>query len=199
MLSANGAALVDVQKLPRLDGAKEDPARSKPDYLVYSVARPLADTDAALKQILAADGWKPYVAPLEETHATSLNFKKGPQGLSVSFTIQVGKNEQTSEETTVYYAPVRLNFALAIPDDAAGVAQFSAARHPLEQGYAELLFEQCDAPRDRRLRAMQHAGRVGDAAAAMHRQERVERVAVHVSAPCKKLISMQRITNLADG
>ncbi len=116
-----GAALVDVQKLPRLEGAKEDPARSKPDNLVYSVARPLADTDAALKQLLAADGWKPYVAPLEETHATSLSLKKGPQGLSVSFTIQVGKNEQTSEETTVYYAPARLNFALAIPDDATGV------------------------------------------------------------------------------
>ena len=107
-----GAALVDVHKLPRLEGAKEDPARSSSDRSVYSVARPLAETTTALTQMLAADGWKQYVAPLEEIHTTLLNFKKGPQGLSVSFTIQVGKNERTSEETTVYYSPTRLNFAL---------------------------------------------------------------------------------------
>ena len=116
-----GAALVDVHKVPRLEGAKDDSTRSSADRSVYSVARPLADTAAALKQMLATDGWKQYVAPLEETHTTSLNFKKGAQGLSVSFTIQVGKNERTSEETTVYYSPVRLNFALAIPDDATDI------------------------------------------------------------------------------
>jgi hypothetical protein len=70
--------------------------------------------------MLATDGWKQYVAPLEETHTTSLNFKKGAQGLSVSFTIQVGKNERTSEGTTVF-SPVRLNFALAIPDGATDI------------------------------------------------------------------------------
>jgi len=116
-----GAELVDVHKVPRLEGAKEDPARSSSDRVVYSVARPLAETTAALKQMLAADGWKQYVAPLEEVHTTLLSFKKGPQALSVSFTIQVGKNERTSEETTVYYSPARLNFALAIPNDATDV------------------------------------------------------------------------------
>ena len=39
----------------------------------------------------------------------------------MSFTIQVGKNERTSEVTTVYYSPTRLNFALAIPADATDV------------------------------------------------------------------------------
>ena len=116
-----GAELVDVHKVPRLEGAKDDPARSSSDRAVYSVARPLAETTAALKQMLAADGWKQYVAPLEEVHTTLLSFKKGPQALSVSFTIQVGKNERTSEETTVYYSPARLNFALAIPNDATDV------------------------------------------------------------------------------
>ncbi len=116
-----GAALVDVRRLPRLDGAKEDAARSSSDRLVYSVAASLANTIAATKQMLAADGWKQYVAPLEETHATLMSFKKGPQGLSVSFTIQVGKNEQTSEQTTVYYSPTRLRFALAVPSDATDV------------------------------------------------------------------------------
>jgi len=116
-----GAELVDVHKVPRLEGAKDDPARSSSDRAVYSVASPLAETTAALKQMLAADGWKQYVAPLEKPHTTLLNFKKGLQGLSVSFTIQVGKNERTSEETTVYYSPARLNFALAIPNDATDV------------------------------------------------------------------------------
>ena len=60
------------------------------------------------------------MAPLD-AHDTLLAFKKGPQGLSVSFTIQVGKNDQTSEVTTVYYTPTRLNFALAIPADATDV------------------------------------------------------------------------------
>ena len=48
-------------------------------------------------------------------------FKKGGQGLSVSFTIQVGKNERTSEITTVYYSPTRLGFALPIPGDATDI------------------------------------------------------------------------------
>ncbi len=121
-----GAALVDVSRLPRLDGAKEDTSRSSSDSLVYSVGGSLANTIAATKQMLAADGWKQYVAPLE-AHNTLLAFKKGPQGLSVSFTIQVGKNEQTSEVTTVWYSPTRLSFALAIPDDAADIV-FDANR-----------------------------------------------------------------------
>ena len=48
-------------------------------------------------------------------------FKKGGQGLSVSFTIQPGKNERTSEVTTVYYSPTRLGFALPFPDDATDI------------------------------------------------------------------------------
>lgn len=114
-----GAALVDVGRLPRVDGAKEDSARSSAESLVYSVATPLANTVAATKQKLAADGWKPYVAPLESQG--TLFLKKGPQGLSVSFTIQVGKTDETSQVTTVYYSPVRLRFALAIPGDATDV------------------------------------------------------------------------------
>jgi hypothetical protein len=115
-----GAALVEVGRVPRLDGAKEDTTRSSKDSEVYSVTGSLANTVAATRQLLAADGWKEYVAPLD-AHDTLLAFKKGPQGLSVSFTIQVGKNDQTSEVTTVYYTPTRLNFALAIPADATDV------------------------------------------------------------------------------
>ena len=121
-----GAAMVEVGRLPRLDGAKEDTTRTSAESVVYSVAGSLARTVAATRQMLAADGWKEYVAPLD-AHNTLLAFKKGPQGLSVDFTIQVGKNEQTSEVTTVWYSPTRLNFALAIPDDATDVV-FDANR-----------------------------------------------------------------------
>ncbi len=115
-----GAALVEVGRVPRLDGAREDATRTSKDSEVYAVTGSLASTVAATRQLLAADGWKEYVAPLD-AHETLLAFKKGGQGLSVSFTIQVGKNEQTSEVTTVYYTPTRLNFALAIPADAAEI------------------------------------------------------------------------------
>lgn len=121
-----GAALVEVGRVPRLDGAREDATRSSKDSEVYAVNGSLANTVAAVRQLLARDGWKEYVAPLD-AHDTLLAFKKGPQGLSVSFTIQVGKNEQTSEVTTVYYSPTRLNFALAIPADATEVV-FDANR-----------------------------------------------------------------------
>ena len=116
-----GAALADVQHLPRLEGAKEDPARSSSDNVVYSVSGNLPTTTAALNKLLAADGWKEYVAPLEKQHSTLAFFKKRRQGLSVSYTISVGKNETTTDQTTVYYSPTRLRFALAVPDDATDI------------------------------------------------------------------------------
>lgn len=112
---------VDVAKLPRLKDAKELADRSAKDRLVYSVPGTVADTTAAIKKLLGADGWKPYVAPLEPHHWTRLTLMKGGQGLSVSFTIQVGKDERTSEVTTIYYSPDRLPFALPIPDDATNI------------------------------------------------------------------------------
>jgi hypothetical protein len=117
----HGAALADVGKLPRLEGAKDDVGRTTTNKVVYSVPATLANTRAGLIKLLGADGWKPYVAPLEEAHSVSMAFKKGPQGLSLSFTIQHGKDERTSEQTTVYYSPTRLPFALAIPDDATDI------------------------------------------------------------------------------
>jgi hypothetical protein len=114
----HGTQLVDVTKLPRLEGAKEDAAHTSADRVTYAVAGKVADTTDALKKLLAADGWKPYVAPLDELYWTSVAFKKGGQGLSVSFTIQPGTDERTSEQTKVYYSPARLTFAPPVPDDA---------------------------------------------------------------------------------
>ncbi len=116
-----GAPLVDVRHLPRLEGAQERTGRTSSDRLEYSVAGNLPTTSAAVTKALGGDGWKPYVAPLDEVHPTLLAFKRGRQGLSVSFTISVGKNELTTDKTVVYYSPTRLNFALAIPDDATDI------------------------------------------------------------------------------
>ncbi|HEY5217214.1 MAG TPA: hypothetical protein VIJ17_10035, partial [Pseudolabrys sp.] len=113
----NVAALVDVSRLPRLDGAKLDPAHASSDRLSYSVEGSVADTIAATKKLLAADGWQLYVAPLEEPHPISLAFKKGPQGLSVFFTMPAGQPVHSG----VDYSPSRLNFALPFPAEATDI------------------------------------------------------------------------------
>ena len=117
----SASALVEVGKLPRLEGAKELADRTSADRVTYSVPRTLADTAAAIQKLFGDQGWKPYVAPFEERHWTRLTFKKAGQGLSVSFTIQVGKDERTSEVTTVYYSADRIGFALPFPDDATDI------------------------------------------------------------------------------
>jgi hypothetical protein len=139
----NGVLLADVAKLPRLEGARDDANRSAKDKVVYSAPGTLAGTTTALVKLLGADGWKPYDAPLEERHSTLMWFKKGGQALSVSFTIQPGKNERTSEITTVSYSPTRLQFALAVPDDANDLV-FDASRPYLNLNSAAAI----DATRD---------------------------------------------------
>ena len=139
----NGVLLADVATLPRLDGAKDDAGRSTKDKTVYTVPGTLSGTTTALIKLLGADGWKPYDAPLEERHSTLMWFKKGGQALSVSFSIQPGKSERTSEVTTVNYSPSRLQFALAVPDDAADIV-FDANRPYLNLNTAGAI----DATRD---------------------------------------------------
>jgi len=117
----SASALLEVGKLPRLEGAKEQADRTSADRVVYSVPGTVVETTAAIKKLLGADGWKPYVAPLEQPSWTRLTFKKGGQGLSVGFTIQVGKDERTSQVTTVYYSADRIGFALPFPDDATDI------------------------------------------------------------------------------
>ena len=113
--------------------------RSHRRKTVYSVPGTLANTSAALIKLLGADGWKPYIEPMDERHSIAAAFKKGAQALSVSFTIQPGKNERTSEVTTVYYSPARLQFALAAPDDAADLVFDANRALPDFNDYAALI------------------------------------------------------------
>jgi hypothetical protein len=109
--------LLDVSSVTRLDGAKVDPDRSSSIEMVYSVSGSVANTIAATKKLLAADGWQQYVSPSEEPDATGLSLKKGSQGLSVSFTMTAGQINKSS----VYYTPDRLNIDLPFPADATDI------------------------------------------------------------------------------
>jgi hypothetical protein len=110
----NQASLIDVSRLPRLEGAKVDLARAASTRLSYTVLGSFEDTVAATKKILATDGWKEYASPSEAPNRHSMQFKKGPQGLSVFFTMPAGEPVHSG----VDYSPNRLSFDLPVPDDA---------------------------------------------------------------------------------
>lgn len=109
-------AIVDVHALPRPDGAVEDNSRPESYRLVYRVPGPIAAARAATMALLGADGWVGYVRPLEE-RSTTLNFKKGRQGLSVYFTGSAGRPGQSE----VNYSAQRIYANLPFPDGATDV------------------------------------------------------------------------------
>jgi hypothetical protein len=105
--------LVDVRTLPRLEGAVEDTARTEPHRLSYGVPAPVAITTPAVEKLLAANGWMQYSRPLE-TSGSSLLFKKGRQGLFVSFT----QGPRHPDQSGVSYAANRINANVPFPADA---------------------------------------------------------------------------------
>lgn len=107
---------VDVHTLPQLDGAVEDTSLKNRDRVEYRMPTPETVTAPAVKKLLSAGGWVPYVRPLEEKSDT-LNFKKGRQGLSVHFTQALGRPDQS----VVYYSPDRIYGNVPFPDGALGI------------------------------------------------------------------------------
>ncbi|KRQ04956.1 hypothetical protein [Bradyrhizobium manausense] len=105
------AGYVDPHTLPRLPGAVED--TSDPSRVQYGVPTVVAVTSAAVRKMLVAEGWVPYVRPLDEAN-TSLAFKKGRQGLSVSFTQGLGRPDQSA----VTYSPSRIYSNVPFPEGA---------------------------------------------------------------------------------
>ncbi|MHC4040676.1 hypothetical protein [Bradyrhizobium sp. 23AC] len=106
-------SFVDVHTLPRLDGAVEDTSRPDTHRVIYTVPTALAAASDATKRLLSADGWVPYVYPLDEKSA-ALTFKKGQQGLRVSFTQARGRSDQSA----VFYTPNRIYANVPFPDGA---------------------------------------------------------------------------------
>ncbi|QIO30873.1 hypothetical protein [Bradyrhizobium sp. 1(2017)] len=105
--------IVDVHTLPRLDGAVEDVSRPDNHRVVYTVPTAVTATSEAAKKLLSADGWVPYVYPLDEK-STALSFKKGRQGLRVSLTQARGRPDQSA----VSYTPNRIYSNVPFPDGA---------------------------------------------------------------------------------
>ena len=108
--------MVDVRTLPRLEGAIDDAAHTESGSLRYGVPTVVAITSQATRKLLAANGWVQYVRPMEEPGG-SLLFKKGQQGLYVSFTQGLGRPDQSA----VSYTANRLTASVPFPDDATNV------------------------------------------------------------------------------
>jgi hypothetical protein len=108
--------IVDVHALPQLEGAVEDMSPKNRDRVEYRMPTPEAVTSPAVKKLLSADGWVPYVRPLEEKSGT-LNFKKGRLGLSVHFTQALGRPDQS----VVYYTTDRIYGNVPFPDGASDI------------------------------------------------------------------------------
>lgn len=108
--------LVDVRTLPRLEGAVENTARTEPHSLSYGVPTPVTVTTPAIEKLLAADGWVQFSRPLEESGG-SLLFKKGKQGLFVSFTQGLKRPDQSG----VSYDANRINADVPFPVDATNI------------------------------------------------------------------------------
>ncbi len=111
--AAADGGIADVHALPKLEGAVENNSRPESWRLEYRMPRPEAVTAPALKKLLGADGWVPYLRPLDET-STTLNFKKGRQGLSVRFT----QGLRGPDQSTVTYAAERIYANVPFPDGA---------------------------------------------------------------------------------
>ncbi|MCG2669226.1 hypothetical protein ACFPFP_19945 [Bradyrhizobium sp. GCM10023182] len=107
------AGYIDPHTVPMLPGAIEDTSRPDPSRVQYVVPTVVAVTSAAVKKMLITEGWVPYVRPLDKTN-TSLAFKKGGQGLSVSFTQGLGRPDQSA----VTYSPNRIYSNVPFPEGA---------------------------------------------------------------------------------
>ena len=113
---AADAGIVDVHALPKLEGAVEDTSRPESWRLEYRVPTPEAVTAPALRKLLSADGWVSYLRPLDEK-STTLNLKKGRQGLSVRFTQAPGRPDQS----VITYSSDRIYGNVPFPEGASDV------------------------------------------------------------------------------
>lgn len=114
--AAADEGIVDVHALPQLEGAVEDTSRPDPYRVEYRMPSPEAVTLPAVRKLLSANGWVPYVLPLEEK-STTLKFKKGRQGLSIHFTQALGRPDQS----VVYYTTDRIYSNVPFPEGASDI------------------------------------------------------------------------------
>lgn len=114
--AAPDGGIADVHALPQIEGAVEDTSRPDPYRVEYRVPVPTTAALPAVKKLLSANEWVPYVMPLEEKGA-SLKFKKGRQGLSVHATQVPGRPDQS----LVNYTPDRIYSNVPFPTGATDI------------------------------------------------------------------------------
>ncbi|MEP6841313.1 MAG: hypothetical protein ABJA75_24900 [Bradyrhizobium sp.] len=110
--------MVDVRTLPQVEGATPNQSahESYPEiHLSYRVPTVVAITTAATRKLLAANGWQEFVYPNPSGHPMS--FKKGQQGLTLSFSQGLGRPDQS----VVYYSADRLYNNVPFPQDATDI------------------------------------------------------------------------------
>jgi hypothetical protein len=107
---------VNVRTLPRLEGAEEDPVRTESWRMTYKVPGTLADTIAAIRKLLAADGWTPYAMPFEDSPRIGV-FKKGSQGLRLFYMTDGNRTDRSA----IDFSNDRLDVDLPFPEGATDI------------------------------------------------------------------------------
>jgi hypothetical protein len=107
---------VNVRTLPRLEGAVEDPVRTESWRMTYKVPGTLADTIAAIRKLLAADGWTPYAMPLEDSPRIGV-FKKGAQGLRLFYMTDGNRTDRSA----IDFSNDQLGVDLPFPEGATDI------------------------------------------------------------------------------
>ena len=117
----SASALVDVSKLPRLEGAKEEADRTVigPGGLFRRGTARRHDRRA--KEAVGRRRLEAIRGPAGRSPLDLIGLQKRRARTVGVFYYSSGKKRKTSEVTTVYYSPTRLDFALAFPDDAADI------------------------------------------------------------------------------
>ena len=83
--------------------------------LSYRVPTVVAITTTATRKLLAANGWQEFVYP--DPTSRPISFKRGQQGLTVSFSQGLGRPDQS----VVYYNADRLYNNVPFPQDATDI------------------------------------------------------------------------------
>lgn len=109
--------LVDVSRLPRLEGAvpregQRDPTMS----FSYFAPGTVMDFIATTGKLLAAEGWASYTPPLEQSDRNRW-YKKGSQGLSAFFMTDGSRTDRSG----VSYGSNRIHIDLPFPDGASDI------------------------------------------------------------------------------
>jgi hypothetical protein len=113
------SGMVDVRTLPRLEGAVpvQKEHESYPELsLTYKVPGTLADMIAAVRKLLAANGWTEYAIPFEDSPRNGA-FKNGAYGLRLFYMTDGNRTDRSA----VDYGSDRLYVNLPFPEGATDI------------------------------------------------------------------------------